>query len=185
MSRPLLAATAIFILVFASCTNQTEPITPPKVAADSVKPAPAPVRKGTNALEFPADGYERYTPVTFIEYLKENVTSGTVLLDEAPKNWIQKQHLKELVKMLDSTEPCAGISLHGAGPNPPDNVQSCVGAEILLLIETYKQNVTYPASPSSLTFIKILQRNLRDTSKLILIPQPDQLEAAKEWVNAL
>ncbi len=185
MLRPLLAAsTAIIMLIFASCTNQAEPTTP-EVVADTTKPAPAPVRRGTNALEFPADGYERYTPVTFIEYLKENVASGTVLLDEAPKNWIQKQHLKELVKMLDSTEPCAGISLRGGGPNPPDNVQSCVGAEILLMIETYKQNVAYPASPSSLTFIKILQRNLRDTSKLILIPQPDQLEAAKEWVNAL
>jgi hypothetical protein len=143
------------------------------------------VRKGTNALEFPADGFEQYTPVTFIEFLKENVASGTVLLDAAPKNWIQKQHIKELVKMLDSTEPCAGISLRGGGPNPPDNVQSCVGAEILLMIESYKQNVAYPASPSSLSFIKILQRNLRDTSKLILIPQPNQLEAAKEWVNAL
>jgi hypothetical protein len=185
MLRPLLVTAAVFMLLVSSCYNNNEPTTPEVVVADTTKPTPPPVRKGSNALEFPADGYEKYTPVTFIDYLIENVASGTVLLDVAPKNWIQKKHLKELVKMVDSTEPCAGISLRGGGPNPPDNVQSCVGAEILLMIETYKQNVAYPALPSSLSFIKILQKNLRDPSKLILIPQPDQLEAAKEWVKTL
>lgn len=185
MFRLLFATATALTLLLASCTNNTEPTVTTEVIADTTKTGPPPVRKGTNALKFPAEGYAEFTPVTFIEYLKTNVANGTVLLDAAPQNWIQKKHVKELVKLLDSTEPCAGISLRGGGPNPPDNVQSCVGAEVLLIIESYKQQVRYPASPSSLTFIKILQKNLRDPSKLILIPQPNQLEAAKEWVKTL
>lgn len=175
---------AVLMLLFASCANETEtePVAP--VAADTTK-TPPPVRKGTNAIELPSDGYTIYTPVTFIDYLKENVASGTVLLDKAPKGWVKKKHLKELIKYVDSTEPCAGITLKGSGPNPPDNIQSCVGTEILMLIESHKLGVEYPAAPSSLAFIKILQRNLKDPSKLILIAQPDQLEAAKEYVKSL
>ncbi len=171
-------------MLFASCNNETETVTP-EVEVTTTKPTPPPVRKGVNALEFPADGYEQFTPVTFIGYLKENVASGTVLLDPAPKNWIQKKHLKELIKMVDSTEPCAGITVRGSGPNPPDNVQSSVGTEILLIIESYKQGGVYPVVPSSLGFIKILQKSFKDPSKLILIPQPKQLEEAKEYVNTL
>lgn len=172
------------LMLVASCANEieSEPVAP--VAADTTQ-TPKPVRKGTNAIEFPADGYTNHTPVTFIDYLKENVASGTVLLDKAPKGWIKKQHLKELINYIDSTEPCAGITLKGSGPNPPDNIQSCVGTEILLIIESYKLGVEYPAAPSSLTFIKILQKSFKDPSKLILIPQPNQLEAAKEYVKSL
>lgn len=183
MMRFFIVPIAGVLMLFASCANETEPVIP-VVEAETPKPTPPPVRKGTNAIDFPADGYEQYTPVTFIDYLKENVASGTVLLQAAPKNWIQKKHLKELVKMIDSTEPCAGITIKDSGPNPPDNIQSCVGTEVLLIIESYKQGV-YPVATSSLAFIKILQKSFKDPSKLILIPQPNQLEAAKAYVNSL
>lgn len=184
MLRFLLWPVAGLVLLATSCASEaeTEPVAP--IVADTTQ-TPPPVRKGTNAIEFPTDGYTTYTPVSFIDYLKENVASGTVLLHKAPKGWIKKQHLKELIKYVDSTEPCAGVTLIGSGPNPPDNIQSCVGTEILMIIESYKQGLEYPAAPSSLAFIKILQRNLKDPSKLILIPQPDQLEAAKEYVKSL
>lgn len=183
MLRTLLLSAAS-LLFMASCNTDAEPVAPTPVV-DTVPTNPAPALPGTKAIDFPADGYTQYTPVTFIEYLKANVASGTVVLDKAPENWIKKSHVAALVKLLDSTEPCAGISLRGSGPTPPDNVQSSVGAEALLILETYKQKTAYPAVPGSLQFIKMLQRNPNDADKLILIPQPHQIEEAKIWAAKL
>lgn len=180
----LLPATALILLLFAQCNSQQEPVAPAPVV-ETPKPEPAPVVSGSNAIDFPADGYTKYTPVAFIDYLKENVASGTVLLDVAPNGWIQKQHVKDLVKLLDSKEPCAGITLRNSGPNPPDKVQSSVGAEALLILESYKQKMAYPAVSSSLNFIRVLQKSTTDPDKLILLPQQAQIDAAKAWAAKL
>ncbi len=181
MRRTLLLS-ILALLLWAGCANDAEPLAPAP-AIDTVAKAPEPVRGGVNAIQFPTDGYTQHDPVAFIGYLKANVASGTVILDKAPQNWIQKKHVKPLVTLLDDTTPCAGISLHNAGPNPPDNVHSTVAAEALLLLETYRQKAAYPVEPGSLQFIKILQRS--PEGKLVLQPQPQQVEEAKKWAAGL
>ncbi|CAN5343945.1 hypothetical protein BH09BAC1_BH09BAC1_09610 [soil metagenome] len=184
MLRLLSLSTLACILFFASCTNDTEPAPPIAPAVDTTtaeKPYESPVPPGVNAITFPDDGYKKYDPVAFVGYLKDNVASGTVLLHQAPKDWIKKKHLAGLVALLDDTEPSAGIVLINAGPNPPDNIQSSVGAEALLIIESYRQKEAYPAVPGSLQFIKVLNKSKQDPSKLILVPQAKQIEEAKEW----
>ncbi len=180
MLRLLALSTLACMLFCASCTNDAEPVAMAPVA-DTVPAPPPPVRKGTNAITFPEDGYTQYSPITFIDYLKENVASGTVLLDKAPKDWVKKQHIPQLIAMLDNVEPCAGVSLKNEGPNPPDNVQSSIAAEALLLIESYRQKLAYPSQPGSLQFIKILSKSTTDPSKLILLPQKHQIDDAKSW----
>jgi len=133
-----LTLSALVALLFASCGSNDETVVAAPVT-EVEAPAPPPVTKGTNAITFPEDGYTTYDPITFIGYLQEHVAGGTVILHQAPKDWIKKKHLKPLVALLDSKEPSAGVVLKNAGPNPPDNVQSTVAAEALLLIESYKQ----------------------------------------------
>lgn len=178
MLRTLTLST-LAALLLASCNNEETVVLAP--VAEVEAPAPPPVTKGSNAITFPEDGYTTYDPITFIGYLQENVASGTVILHAAPKDWIKKKHLKPLVAMLDSKEPSAGVILKNAGPNPPDNVQSTVAAEALLLIESYRQKQPYPAVPGSLQFIKMLGKDPQYPDKLVLAPQPHLVKEAKDW----
>ena len=173
------------LLAISGCVNETEPVAEtPKIDTVAAEPVAA-ITKGGNAVTFPEDGYQQYDPIAFIDYLKTNVDSGTVIIHKAPEGWIKRSHAKQLAGMLDNTEPCAGVILKNSGPNPPDNVQSSVAAEALLLLEAYRKNLSYPSQPGSLHFIKILQRSPHDADKLILLPQKHQVDEAKGWTTKL
>lgn len=80
-------------------------------------------------------------PLALINILKER-KEGWVTVGEAPKGWIQKEHVKELMKLIDSTEPSAPV-VAVVSSYLPFKEKSTVGNEAMFLIEGFREG-RYP-----------------------------------------
>jgi hypothetical protein len=93
---------------------------------------------GTERMALPADCYfQTHTPLDFLQELQEHPDQPVTLL-EVPVDWIQKEDIGELMKIIDSKEPAAPV-VAAISSYYPFEERSTVGNEALFLIEGYRQ----------------------------------------------
>lgn len=89
----------------------------------------------------PEFDFSRQSPMEFLEYLRDEVGPDRCYFFSGPKeDWIHREHLPGLMKVLDSQEPCAGVAMYASSSLA---VRSTVGNEAAFLIEGYRLN-RYP-----------------------------------------
>ena len=83
-------------------------------------------------------------PLEFLDFLKTR--RGPVTLLTVPHDWLRRKHIGELVKLLDSREPCAGVM--SPLSSYIDTTRSTIGNEAAFLIEGYREG-RYPPGLNS------------------------------------
>jgi hypothetical protein len=96
--------------------------------------------------------YNSVSPMEFLELLKQNPGKiYTVLI--SPEGWIRLGDVQELVKHVDSDEPCARVVSVLSSYFPIEERYSTVGIEAMFLIEGFLKG-SYPPALHSVSFDK-------------------------------
>lgn len=89
--------------------------------------------------------FSKGEPFEFIAYLIRQEERGlkTIQIPDAPKVWIKEEHLRLLVLLLDSNEPCASVGSFRSSriPTERDQRPSTVGHEAAYMIESYRHGL--------------------------------------------
>jgi hypothetical protein len=90
-------------------------------------------------------------PFEFLALLIRQHEQGvvSVIVGDAPKSWIKKEHIGLLILLLDSKEPCASVYPGRSSeifPGRNGVKTSTVGQEAAYLIESYRHIGTFPKS---------------------------------------
>jgi hypothetical protein len=134
------------VSVHDGCNGHGYPIedTVPSANAEAVPP------KTGDQHHFGREGYLKKEPVELIAFLIREHERGVIVvhLNDAPRNWIKKEHIGPLVLLLDSIEPCASVyPLRSSAIPPKDRFKpSTVGHEAAYLIDSYRSAGLYPGS---------------------------------------
>jgi hypothetical protein len=80
-------------------------------------------------------------PLGLISILKER-KQGWITVGQAPKGWIKKEDVEQLMKLIDSREPCASV-VQDISSWLPFEVKSTVGNEVMFLIAGFRKG-RYP-----------------------------------------
>jgi hypothetical protein len=120
--------------------------------------------------EFSVDGawqdsvrWANMDPITFLDFLRQN--SGHVIRAcGAPKNWIKKEHIPELISLIDSQEPAPVVCYVASAHIPAREFRSTIGNEAAIMVDSFRQGWGYPTSCSDLKNINVdeLRRWYRD-----------------------
>lgn len=95
--------------------------------------------------------YTKHDPIQVLDILaKSNL--DFVSVTNAPENWIRREHIPELIKRIDSKQPCAGVhssrdsmAIGIGGYGPKKKGKSTIGHEAAFMIESYRHRL-YPKS---------------------------------------
>lgn len=93
--------------------------------------------------------YLTHSPIEFLtlmaEYAQTKSHIESLIISTAPDNWIGKEHIAELLKLVRSKERIKRIiSSTGASKAPYEAENSSIGTEALNLIECYRTRKAYP-----------------------------------------
>jgi hypothetical protein len=93
--------------------------------------------------------YLTHSPIEFLTFMagyaqtKDHIKS--LIIPTAPDNWIRKEHIAELIKLVRSRDRIQRIISSSGASNAPDKTESSsVGMEAQNLIECYRTRKAYP-----------------------------------------
>ncbi|MDX2003364.1 MAG: hypothetical protein SFW35_13085 [Chitinophagales bacterium] len=167
------------MLILASCSEKKGNKQTPEKKDEPIYLAPIP---STPTLLIDDVGYDSMSAIQLLDLLIANIDSHWVMVDKAPYEWIKPDDIDSLVKLIRSKEPCAGLILKSSNIYPPNNVQSTVGVEAMLMIDSYRKG-WYPAFNSTLDYSKELTPDA-GTKKLLILPQPALVRDIEQWYNS-
>lgn len=99
------------------------------------------------------------SPLDFIESLKRyDNRLHTYIFRNKVKNWIAEEDIPELIKLLDSKEPCAGVMSEPSGYVPG---KSTVGDQAAYMIDGFRNRI-YPPSLHSETYDESEKQDLKN-----------------------
>lgn len=135
------------VLFTAGCVDMEESVTEPAENCSLEQ------RADTGEMYYSASDcyWGNHTPIEFLDELKKNPDKEVTIM-QAPDDWIKKEHVEELIKNVDSTEPAAPL-VSVISSYYPFNQSSTVGNEALFLIEGYRAG-TYPPALCSVYYFK-------------------------------
>lgn len=106
-------------------------------------------KKGESAGHGRLIDYSKHDPLQVLQILAAS-SREWVDVDNPPEGWLRREHIPELMKKLDSTQPCAGIHSNRdsrapgiGGYGPEKKGKSTVGHEAALMIESFRHGF-YP-----------------------------------------
>lgn len=174
----LLAGALMASMAFASCSQndkETSTVAPKKTAT----PQPTTATPEPPKVLFTQDSLKQLKPMQFLDLLKQHLPDDFVAVEKAPINWVTRKDVDQLMALVDSKEPCAGVVYNKSAIMPHKNVRSTVGIEALMMIEGYRKK-EYPAYNSSLEYGKSMQMD-QQTHKLVLFPGSQFVQEARDW----
>jgi hypothetical protein len=93
--------------------------------------------------------YLTHSPIEFLTFMVEYAQTKdhikSLIIPTAPDNWIRKEHIGDLIKLVRSKDKIKRIiSSYGASHAPDEAKNSTVGTEAQNLIECYRTRKAYP-----------------------------------------
>jgi hypothetical protein len=93
--------------------------------------------------------YLTHSPIEFLTFMAEYAQTKpdikSLIMPTAPDNWVRKEHIAELLKLVRSKNRIKRIiSSTGASNAPDEGENSSVGTEAQNLIECYRTRKAYP-----------------------------------------
>jgi len=87
-------------------------------------------------------------PLGFLEFLKakQGEPCPTFAVEGVPDTWVTKEHIPQLMELLDSDEPCANV--HSVYSSFHDCRKSTIGNEAAFLVEGFRTG-RYPPEMNS------------------------------------
>jgi len=92
-----------------------------------------------------AEDLRRLTPLSFLGRLKRSKVSPIVIKGQV-ENWVEKEHLPQLLRLVDVKTPCASVAMSISSVSPID--PSYIGQEALFMIMAIKRG-KYPPDLNS------------------------------------
>ena len=105
---------------------------------------------GTSYSIYGSCYWENNSPIDFLNDLKSHPNVQMTIVGEAPKKWIKKEHIAQLINLLDSNEPAAPV-LSVFSSYSAFGRTSTVGNEAAFLIVGYRGGI-YPPGHCSITY---------------------------------
>lgn len=95
----------------------------------------------TSCRESKAFNFDEHGPLAFLDFLRnESASSAFVTIDSPKRNWIRREHLKELFGLLDSNDRCSAVIRRESSFLPRE---STIGMEAAFMIEGFRRG-EYP-----------------------------------------
>ena len=94
--------------------------------------------------------WENNSPIDFLNDLKLHPNDQMTIVEMAPKKWIKKEHVAQLINLLDSNEPAAPV-ISALSSFSAFGRTSTVGNEAAFLIVGYRGGGIYPPEFNSIT----------------------------------
>jgi hypothetical protein len=110
---------------------------------------------------FDQSDWSKTDPLALLNILKKHPES-TLMVLEAPRDWIKEEHVRQLMQLIDSQEPAAPVVSIVSSYYP--NNKSTVGTEAMFLIEGFRIG-HYPPSTCSLHYFKDINNSRNELRK--------------------
>jgi len=93
--------------------------------------------------------YLTHSPIEFLTFMAANYQGQnhikSVIIPTAPENWIRREHIAGLLKLVNRKDKIVRIISSTSGSTAPfDGEYSSIGKEAQNLIECYRTKIPYP-----------------------------------------